>query len=137
MRPSPVLARGNVLEGVWVALVDGQGYPLPGIRGRAGATGFTSSGHALGADLIEMAPGSAFPLHTHPGDHMLYIVSGTGLVHVGEIDYPFGRGDTILVPASLPHGVRIPVDAPSACQFLAVGMPHRALAARDRMQVLD
>jgi len=86
--------------------------------------------------LIEMQPGSAFPLHTHPGDHILYVLAGPGLVHVDGVDHRVNTGDTIFIPAEYPHGVRTIREAP-ALVFLAVGFPHKHVSAPDRMRLLN
>ena len=121
-------------QDTWVHLLDDDGTVLPGIRGLAGANGATGLGDAIGADTIEMEPGSAFPLHVHPGDHILYVVTGAGFVHIGGVDYPINRGDTIFLPAELPHGVHTSPSAGENLVFLAVGHPHRPLDSADRMQ---
>jgi quercetin dioxygenase-like cupin family protein len=126
----------SVEAGPWIALVDDCGRALPGVRGRAGVSAVRGTGAALGADLVEMQPGSSFPLHTHPGDHILYIVEGSGFVHVDGVDHEMRRGDTIFVPAEYPHGVRTRPDASGPLVFLAVGHPHRPLDSRDRMRVV-
>lgn len=126
----------NVLAGDWVDLFDEYGHKLEGIRGRMGAAGMTVAGHEIGADLIEMQPGSAFPLHVHPGDHILYVLSGPGIVHVDGVDHWVGTGDTIFIPAEYPHGVKTLSSAPPLV-FLAVGCPHKHVSARDRMRLVS
>jgi quercetin dioxygenase-like cupin family protein len=124
----------NVLAGAWVDLRDERENVLPGIRGRVGAAGLTVAGEEIGADLIEMQPGAAFALHTHPGDHVLYVLGGVGVVHIGGVDYPVRTGDSIFIPAEKPHGVRAP-QAAFPLTFLAFGHPHKHLAAPDRMRL--
>jgi quercetin dioxygenase-like cupin family protein len=126
----------NLLTGAWVDLVDDSGNRLVGIRGRIGAVGLTLENIELGADLIEMDAGSAFPLHTHPGDHMLYVIRGRGLVHVDGRDYPVVSGDSIFVPADYPHGVKTYADSVESFCFLAVGHPHKHLSSPERMIVV-
>ena len=127
----------NLRTGEWVALHDDSGRRLEGIRGRIGVAATTNAGEEFGIDLIEMDPGSAFPLHTHPGDHILYVVEGRGLVHVDGEDHGVVRGDSIFVPAELPHGVKTYAEADDPFSFLAVGHPHRHLTATDRMKVVE
>src|SRR5947209_6646584 len=93
----------NIKEGEWLPLPNVDGVPLPGIRGRAGACAISSNGEEIGVDLVEMQPGSAFPLHAHPGDHMLYVESGTGSIHIAGRDRRLKKGDTIFVAAEAPH----------------------------------
>jgi quercetin dioxygenase-like cupin family protein len=125
----------NLLAGEWLELLDDQGKRLPGIRGRAGVAAFTQEGFEIGADLIEMQPGSAFPHHIHSGEHILYVIVGHGLVHVDGTDHPIQAGDTIFIPAEYPHNVRSP-QAAGPLILLTVGYPHKGLAAHDRMRSL-
>jgi quercetin dioxygenase-like cupin family protein len=126
----------NVLEGEWVEMVNEEGETLQGIRGRVGTVALTAEETEIGADAIEMQPGSAFPLHVHPGDHILYIIQGGGLVHVDGVDYKVRKGDTIFIPAEYPHSVKTFDTAPSPLTFLAVGHPHKHISAKDRMRLV-
>jgi quercetin dioxygenase-like cupin family protein len=126
----------NVLDGQWTSLYDEAGHELPGIRGRAGAYSMTFSGHEIGVDLIEMQPGSAFGLHVHPGDHILYVISGIGSVHVDGVDHRVKEGDTVYIPAEYPHGVKTVEDSVLPVRFLAFGHPHKHLDATDRMRLV-
>lgn len=127
----------NVLNGEWADLLDEFGNKLKGIRGRIGAAALTTDGVEIGADLIEMQPGSAFPLHKHPGDHILYVISGKGMVHIDGVDYSVVVGDTIFIPAEYPHGVKTYTEAVEPLQILAVGHPHKHLSATDRMKLVE
>ena len=126
----------NVLEGEWTDLVDDSGNILPGIRGRAGVTAPTLENVEIGADLIEMQPGSSFPLHTHPGEHILYVIHGRGFVHVDGIDHAIKEGDTIFVPAEYAHGVKTSEASTSPFLLLAFGYPHKHIGALDRMRIV-
>lgn len=123
----------NVLHGEWTSLYDEEGRELPGIRGRAGAYSMTFTGYEIGVDLIEMQPGAAFPLHVHPGDHILYVLNGAGCVHIDGVDHRLKEGDTVFIPAEYPHGVKTIEGYPLPFQFLAFGHPHKHLDATDRM----
>jgi quercetin dioxygenase-like cupin family protein len=127
----------NVLNGEWTSLYDETGNKLEGIRGRMGAFSMTTSGHEIGVDLIDMQPGSAFPLHVHPGDHILYVMSGDGCVSVDGIDHKVKGGDTIFIPAEYPHGVKSDNVQSGRLVFLAFGHPHKHLDAKDRMKLVQ
>jgi quercetin dioxygenase-like cupin family protein len=126
----------NILEGEWTVMIDDLGNQLSGIRGRAGVALPTVEGIEIGADLIEMQTGSTFPLHTHPGEHILYVIRGQGFVHVDGIDHPIHRGDTIFVPAEYPHGVKTKDNCADPLLLLAFGYPHKNIGAQDRMRVV-
>jgi len=126
----------NVMQGEWVHLRDDRGAELPGIRGRIGACAMTVRGYDIGVDLIEMQPGAAFPLHVHPGDHILFVLHGRGIVHVDGVDHRVAVGETIYVPAEYHHGVKTILDEPEPFTFIAFGYPHKHLEAADRMTVV-
>jgi quercetin dioxygenase-like cupin family protein len=124
----------NIMQGEWLPLPNVDGIPLPGIRGRAGACAISSYGEEIGVDLVEMQPGSAFPLHAHPGDHMLYVESGRGFIHIAGKDRPVKKGDTIFVPAEAPHAVQGPDPRDTEpLVFVFFSQPHKHLEAIDRM----
>jgi len=127
----------NVLEGAWVPLHDEDGKELEGIRGRMGAVAVGMMDHEIGVDCIEMQPGAAFALHVHPGDHILYILEGIGLVHVDGNDHHVRPGDSVFIPAEKAHGVKTykpPHD--KRFLFLAFGHPHKHVEATDRMTLV-
>ena len=126
----------NVLSGEWVDLYDNHGHKLPGIRGRVGVAAQGISGMEIGLDLMEMQPGSLFPLHTHNGDHLIYIVSGCGIAQVGEKDNSLKQGDSIFIPAELPHGFNTYPDAKEPLVLVAVGHPHTHLSSTQRMKLV-
>jgi quercetin dioxygenase-like cupin family protein len=124
-------------ELLWVDLYDNDGNVLDGIRGHAGAYGRTETGEEIGVDCIEMAPGSRFPLHTHPGDHILYGLAGSGSVRINGVSYTIERGMTFFIAAEQPHAVQGPdPEDQVALAFLAFGVPHEHLASPERMQVV-
>ncbi len=127
----------NLLAGEWVEMFDADGNLLTGIRGRIGACATKVDGSDIGVDLIEMRPGSAFPLHQHDGDHILYFASGEGIVHINGTDHPVKTGDSIFIPAEYPHGVKVPASAQGVLLTLAFGHPHKHVDAKDRMKHLE
>jgi quercetin dioxygenase-like cupin family protein len=127
----------NVCDGVWVTLQDENGNELRGIRGRIGAASVSLTGHEIGVDLIEMQPGSAFPLHVHPGDHILFVLKGVGCVSIDSVDHTVKDGDTIFIPAEYPHGVKTIPEYEFPFTFLAFGHPHKHLSAPDRMRIVE
>jgi len=124
----------NLLKGSWTKMYDSEGRLLKGIRGRIGAVATGMTGHEVGVDLIEMQPGTAFPLHVHDGDHVLYVESGTGAVHINGKKRPIKKGDTIFIAAEYPHGVVGPrKDAKEPLLIIAFGHPHTHVESKRRM----
>ena len=98
-----------------------------GARGASGQ-GLVSNG-AIGADLLRVPAGSGFVPHTHPGHHVLVIVAGRGTITFGGRVHETSAGGIYLVPGQVPHAVGAITDH----VILAVGAPHKAVDAEDRM----
>lgn len=124
----------NVLHGPWHACFDEDGRPLSGVRGIEGVNATLESGLELGIDRIEIAPSSGFEPHTHEGAHILVGLSGSGELLFDGQTFVIQPGDTIYVPAHLPHAVRSSNTSSREFSFLAVGYPHKKVHSRDRMQ---
>lgn len=127
----------NFDEVPWEPMHDEFGNVLDGIRGKTGATEIGSDGEEIGADLIEMQPGSAFPLHTHPGDHILYAIDGRGTVTIDEEPRVLGKGSTIYIAGAYPHNVGTFAEDKEPFVLLAVGHPKKHVSAFDRMKIVS
>ena len=116
-------------------MYDSDGKLLSGIRGRIGAASISMYGANIGADLIEMQPETAFPLHVHDVDHVLYIESGTGAVHIDGKDRNVKKGDTIFIAGEYPHGVVGPrKGAKHPLIIVAFGHPRIPVDSHKRMR---
>ncbi len=60
----------------------------------------------FGADLIRFPAGGGVGMHTHPGDHILIVSSGTGWVLHGDDKTWLYPGACYLVPGSVPHAIQ-------------------------------
>ena len=81
---------------------------------------------------VDFPPGAMAPRHTHPGEEIIYVLSGT-------LDYPIGdgawltlrAGDVLFVPAGVVHTARnVSADPASelATYIVEKGQPLIALA---------
>lgn len=105
---------------------------MPGSRCQ-GRTVFDLDG-LIGADVIQMPPHTGFPVHTHPGHHVLLIVSGYGTLADSDGVHLTAPGDLLLIPGELPHAVGA---AHEAQTILAIGAPHKVTADPLRMTTVD
>ena len=103
---------------------------------RPGAGEDACVGMRIGVDRIVLQPGSEFELHTHPGDHILYVLSSRGIIHVDGTDFVMRAGDTVYVPANYAHGVRTEPSVSDPLEILAFGVPHTPLDSPRRMTVV-
>jgi len=74
-------------KGVWIRWV---------IREEDGAKNFVMR-------HFEIEPGGYTPHHTHPWEHEVFILGGSGVLVGEDSETEFGEGDVIFVPASEKH----------------------------------
>lgn len=127
---NPGLHLRHLNDNRWVPMTDLHGATLRGIEGMHGIRDQKLDGASIGADFIRMQPGSSFPLHTHDGDHELYVIHGNGLVFIDSMNVRVHEGHLIHIPAEYPHQVWVPGEATSPFIFIAMGHPHRLIADR-------
>jgi len=75
----------------------------------ARATMLFSSGELQGLLFFahaELEPGREIEIHLDPYEEIYYLVSGTGLIRVGEEEQQVNRGDAIWLPFGVPHGLK-------------------------------
>jgi len=53
--------------------------------------------------FVGLIPPSKAPLHVHPYDEVVYIVEGSGIVHLGAQEVRMGPGTCIHLPPQTPH----------------------------------
>jgi len=73
--------------------------------------------------LFELEPGGHTPLHTHPHEHEVFILEGTGIVMDEGTERPIGPEDAILVPGGCEHNFQNTGD--STLRFLCL-IPNSA-----------
>lgn len=62
--------------------------------------------------LFELEPGGHTPLHRHPHEHEVFVLTGHGMVVCEGETFPIGSEDAILVPGGQEHCFRNTSDAP-------------------------
>jgi mannose-6-phosphate isomerase-like protein (cupin superfamily) len=58
---------------------------------------------SLSVGVYVLAAGSDDPQQPHSEDEVYYVLSGRGVIRVGEEDRPLQRGSLVFVGAHLPH----------------------------------
>jgi quercetin dioxygenase-like cupin family protein len=92
-----------------------------------------TNGH-LGADLLHVKAGDRFPVHVHPGDHLLLCLQGTGTITIGEVTYDVQPGDLYMVNGQVPHAVGA---GDEDHVLVAIGAPHKPVTSPERMQLTN
>ncbi|MDR3589194.1 MAG: cupin domain-containing protein [Negativicutes bacterium] len=60
---------------------------------------------ALSMTLFAFAKGEGVSTHSAPGDAMVYILDGTAEVTIGKETLKASAGQTVVMPADIPHGL--------------------------------
>jgi len=56
--------------------------------------------------LFEIEPGGNTPLHSHPHEHEVFIVEGSGVFVHEDKNYPISREDVVFVPGGSRHSFK-------------------------------
>jgi quercetin dioxygenase-like cupin family protein len=51
------------------------------------------------------SPHTHYTMHRHAPGEIYYVVEGTGIIYVGDAGWEVNPGDTVYVPAMVPHGI--------------------------------
>lgn len=125
----------GILTSVVGGADEGQQLLVPDERGEYDMAHSDAHGDALvsngelGVDLIRVDAGDGFVPHTHPGDHILIPVYGSGTITYDGTVYETGAGQVYIIEGEVPHGVGAITDH----AILAVGAPHAPIDSPDRM----
>ncbi|MFL6762868.1 MAG: cupin domain-containing protein [Sphingomicrobium sp.] len=71
-------------------------------------------GHEAVQLRVDFAPGSSFPRHTHPGEEIIYVLTGTLEYEVGGKPVTLKAGDVLFVPSGTVHAARNVGSTPAA-----------------------
>ena len=72
---------------------------------------------------FEVAPGGYTPRHSHPYEHEVFVLEGTGLVFEGDCPHKLAAGDVVLVKPDEVHQFRN--TGPTPLKFLCL-IPNSA-----------
>lgn len=90
--------------------------PFPGV------TRTTRQAEQATLASYEFEPGAEFPIHSHPEEQIIVILTGSVEFEVGGELQPLGPGETSVVAGGVEHGLRA---GPEGAKFLAVLVPRR------------
>ena len=104
-----------------LTLVAGNASPILAQARPAGTTRVDLQRHDLsipGREVfqarVEFAPGASFPRHTHPGEEIIYVLTGTLEYEVAGKPVTLKGGDVLFVPAGTVHAARNVGTTPAA-----------------------
>jgi quercetin dioxygenase-like cupin family protein len=63
---------------------------------------------------VDFAPGASFPRHKHPGEEIIYVLTGTIEYEVADKFVTLKSGDVLFVPDGVVHAARNVGDTPAS-----------------------
>jgi len=84
----------------------------------------------LGADVLHVPAGYGFAPHTHPGDHLLFVLGGQGTITTGGRIIETQPGQAYMVDGAVVHAVGATIDH----VLLPVGAPHHMIDSETRLE---
>ena len=87
----------------------------------------------FGADMLRFDPGHKTEIHTHPGDHILFVAQGNGFLVFDGTYHSLSVGDCYFVPGAVPHQVGAIADA---LLLLSVANNHQPVDSKERLHVV-
>jgi len=86
------------------------------------------------ADILRFNANEKTSLHTHPGDHILFVVEGDGWLKFGDDLYELTTGTCYFVPGSVPHQV---IAGSVGMFLLSIANDHRPVDSSKRLEILE
>jgi quercetin dioxygenase-like cupin family protein len=87
-----------------------------------GATGRPLFGESAMVNLVELEPGSVFPLHSHPHEQLGVVLRGERVLVIDGVEYRLGPMDGYVIPAGVEHSARF---GPNGATVLDIFQPVR------------
>ncbi|MFB6078629.1 MAG: cupin domain-containing protein [Halarchaeum sp.] len=110
------------MEPVNDADVEWQETETERMRFRRKKLGAAAGGEDLGCSLYELDPGeAAWPYHYHAAnEEALYVLSGAGVLRVGDETYALERGDYAAFPTGAEGGHAVANDGEQTLRYLVI-----------------
>lgn len=107
----------------WLSMVGSEAIGLPLVKSESFA-----------ADMLDFGSQQKTSLHTHPGSHILFVVSGHGWLDYTDQSHDLEPGTCYFVPGSIAHRIR---SSNWGLTLLSVSNDHRSVDSLERVSVLD
>jgi quercetin dioxygenase-like cupin family protein len=97
-----------------------------------GVVGRAVAGEQLTLTLIELAPDSVVPEHSHVNEQVGIMLRGSLRFRIGDEERELGRGSTWCIPAHVPHEVHTGPEGATLVEAFAP--PRHDWAGLDRLE---
>mgnify|MGYP003335621286 CR=1 FL=1 len=86
------------------------------------------------ADMLRFNADQKTSLHTHPGNHILFVVEGDGWLVFDDDRHDLTKGTCYFVPGSTPHQV---IAGSNGMFLLSIADNHRPVDSPERLEILE
>lgn len=93
-------------------------------------------GGDFAADMIRFMPGKCIYEHTHPGNHILLCVEGTGVLKFNNQYFHLEKGVIYFVPGMSPHAI-LTTENDSRLTLLSIADQHLPVNSSERSVLID
>ena len=107
MNTTRIIALGALVATICLALHVAQAQQVGARRIDLQRHDLSVTGREVIQTIVELAPGTTAPRHTHPGEEIIYVLEGTWEYTVeGKPPMTLKAGDVLFIPAGAIHSAR-------------------------------
>jgi len=103
MTPTRIMAAAVVIVGTGLALQAASAQQPGSKRTDLQRHDLSVPGREVVQVRVDFDPGYVAPMHTHPGEEIIYVIEGTLEYEIGGKPVTVKAGDVLFVPAGTPH----------------------------------
>jgi quercetin dioxygenase-like cupin family protein len=103
MKPAGLVASAALIVASGLALHLAQAQQAGSKRTDLQRHDLSAPGREVIQVRVDFAPGYVAPMHTHPGEEIIYVIEGTLEYEIGGKVTRVKAGDVLFVPAGTPH----------------------------------
>ena len=103
MKPAGLVAAAALIVASGLALHLAQAQQAGSKRTDLQRHDLSAPGREVIQVRVDFAPGYVAPMHTHPGEEIIYVIEGTLEYEIGGKGTRVKAGDVLFVPAGTPH----------------------------------
>ena len=109
------------------SLVSDDGWNAMAVRWLVTSESVGAQHHVVGHTIFQ--PGGEHEIHRHPNaEETEYLVAGSGISLVGDVEIEHAAGEIVFVPKNEWHGFRCTSDEPAVMVWTYGGVPNLAAA---------
>ena len=106
MKPILILAAAALIVAIGLTMHPAQAQQTGTKRTDLQRHDLSAPGREVIQVRVDFDPGYVAPMHTHPGEEIIYVIEGTLEYEIGGKVVTVKAGDVLFVPAGTPHSAK-------------------------------